>query len=94
MHCSTPRASVSPVCPLLFSDEALRLVAERGYMHLAVNYTHLVTTYFAYPGTRAARVPENRTMAVQFVQENGYNQVQRPLPQPREGGFGAVKPGN
>lgn len=66
---------------------------DRGYMHVAVNYTHLVTSYYSYPGNEQARVPGNRTMGAQFVVENGMNQVQRPLQQPLPG-FGAIKPGN
>lgn len=62
-------------------------------MQVAVNYTHLVTTYYVYFDNALARRPENRTLAIQFVNENGYNQVQRPLSQPAPG-CGAVKPGN
>ena len=66
-------------------------MADRGYMHIAVNYTHLETKWYGYPGNQQARVPQNRTLAMSAIVEAGMNQVQRPLNQPT---FGKVKPGN
>jgi len=60
-------------------------------MRVSVNYTHLETTWYSYPGNQQARVPQNRTMAMSAIVEAGMNQVQRPLNQPT---FGRVKEGN
>jgi alkaline phosphatase D len=65
--------------------------SDRGYMTLTVNYTHVETSWYEYPGNQLARVPEARTLAMRAVVEAGMNQVQRPLQQPT---FGAIKPGN
>jgi alkaline phosphatase D len=65
--------------------------SDRGYMTLTVNYTHVETSWYEYPGNQQARVPEARTLAMRAVVEAGMNQVQRPLQQPT---FGAIKPGN
>jgi alkaline phosphatase D len=64
---------------------------DRGYMTLSVNYTHVETSWYEYPGNQQARVPENRTLAMRAVIEAGSNHVQRPLQKPT---FGAIKPGN
>lgn len=60
-------------------------------MTLTVNYTHVETSWYEYPGNQEARVPEGRKLAMRATIEAGMNQVQRPLLQPN---FGAVKPGN
>lgn len=60
-------------------------------MTVSINYTHLETSWYEYPGNQQQRVPNNRTLAMRAVQEAGTNQVKRPLMQPV---FGAVKPGN
>jgi alkaline phosphatase D len=62
--------------------------ADRGYMTVNVNYTHLETSWYAYPGNQQARVPNNRTLAMRATVEAGANQVQRPLMTPV---FGAIK---
>jgi len=67
------------------------LIPDRGYMTLTVNYTHIETSWYEYPGNQQARVPDNRQLAMRAVVEAGMNQVQRPLQQPA---FGAIKPGN
>ena len=61
-------------------------------MHVAVNYTHMVTTYYGYPNN-TVHAPETRFQGAQFVQENGMNMVQRPLQKPTEG-YGGIKEGN
>lgn len=66
-------------------------MVDRGYMTVSVNYTHLETSWYEYPGNQQQRVPNNRTLAFRSVQPVGLNQVQRPLMQPK---FGAIKPGN
>lgn len=66
-------------------------MVDRGYMTVSVNYTHLETSWYEYPGNQQQRVPGNRTLAFRAVQKAGMNQVQRPLLNPK---FGAVKPGN
>ena len=60
-------------------------------MSVSINYTHLETSWYEYPGNQQARVPNNRTLAMRTVQEVGVNQVKRPLMQPI---FGAIKAGN
>lgn len=60
-------------------------------MTVTVNYTHLETTWYEYPGNQQARVPNNRTMAFRASQQAGMNQITRPLMKPV---FGATKPGN
>jgi alkaline phosphatase D len=60
-------------------------------MNVEVNYTHLVTSYYGYPGNQQARVPGNRTLAARWVQEVGVNQVKRPLEVPK---YGQIKSGN
>jgi alkaline phosphatase D len=72
-------------------SESNRLILDRGYMTLTVNYTHVETSWYEYPGNQQARVPDNRQLAMRAVVEAGMNQVQRPLQQPT---FGAIKPGN
>jgi hypothetical protein len=64
---------------------------DRGYMTVSVNYTHLETSWYAYPGNQQARVPGNRTLAMRATVEAGVNQVKRPLMAPV---FGATKAGN
>ncbi|WVR08378.1 hypothetical protein IAU60_005433 [Kwoniella sp. DSM 27419] len=81
---------------LLYSEgfrEWLRsnaLTPVRGYMTVSVNYTHLETSWYSYPGNQEARVPNNRTLAMRATMAAGANHVMRPLMQPV---FGAVKPG-
>jgi alkaline phosphatase D len=60
-------------------------------MTLTVNYTHVETSWYEYPGNQEGRVPEARTLAMRAIIEANSNHVQRPLQQPH---FGAVKPGN
>lgn len=85
-HCFT-----SPRAPWKLQRLIGLLAIDRGYMTLTVNYTHVETSWYEYPGNQQARVPENRTLAMRAVVEAGMNQVQRPLQQPT---FGAIKPGN
>ena len=63
----------------------------RGYMTLNINYTHVETVWYSYPGSFTARVSNNREEAMRVVQQVDMNQIQRPLAQPR---YGKVKPGN
>ena len=63
----------------------------RGYMTLNVNYTHVETVWYSYPGSFTTRVSDKREEAMRVVQEVGVNQIQRPLSQPK---YGRVKPGN
>jgi alkaline phosphatase D len=60
-------------------------------MTVSINYTHLETSWYGYPGNQQASVPSNRTLAMRAVVEAGQNHVQRPLMKPT---FGAIKPGN
>jgi alkaline phosphatase D len=45
---------------LLPLSQRSTLTPDRGYMTLTVNYTHVETSWYEYPGNQQARVPDNR----------------------------------